>query len=302
MRSAEQMIGAAALEHSCRRVYDHAVLTLRIDRRATDICAKRLNRAKLRMLKTRSAIYLQFVAVVSTLVLLSVLARFFPIVDLIAAAQQRMMQWGAAGAICYPLLFAVCNVLLLPGGILCVGAGFFFGLWWGFVIVFTGNAVGAAGAFAFSRWLAGGWLRQRFALSPRLQVLEPAVEREGWKIIFLSQLHPLFPASLLNYFYGLTRIPFRTYMLWVSIGRAPGLFLYVYLGTLGQFGINLARGKSHPRMVEYWVWGGAFVVSALLIIVASRIAMRAIQKAQETVRAAESRQAREMPSARLRVS
>lgn len=236
------------------------------------------------MFKTRSAAYLQFAAIGGILVSLFVLSRFFPIVDFIAAAQQRMMQWGTSGGLAYPFLFAVCNILLLPGGILCVGAGFFFGLWWGFTIVLVGNAIAAAISFALSRWLAARWFRRKFAENPILRALEPAVEQEGWKIIFLSQLHPLFPASLLNYLYGLTRIPFYTYMLWVSIGRAPGLFLYVYLGTLGQFGMNLVRGKSHPRVVEYWTWGGAFVISAVLVALVSRIAWQAVQKAQVDAR------------------
>jgi uncharacterized membrane protein YdjX (TVP38/TMEM64 family) len=142
--------------------------------------------------------------------------------------------------------------------------------------------------------VGGNWFRKKFARNPTFRVLEPAVEREGWKIIFLSQLHPLFPASLLNYFYGLTRIPFRTYMFWVSVGRAPGLFLYVYLGTLGQFGINLVRGKSHPRVVEYWLWGGAFTISVLLVAVVSRIALRAIQKAEEKPNSPGKAEARSM--------
>lgn len=245
------------------------------------------------MRNMRSAIYLQLVASVGILVFVSVLAWFFPIVDLIAQAQQRVLQWGVWGAVSYPLLFALCNLLLLPGGILCVGAGFFFGLWWGFLIVFVGNVLSAAASFVCSRIVAGDWFRRRLARNPTLRVLEPAVEREGWKIIFLSQLHPLFPASLLNYFYGLTRIPFRTYMLWTSIGRAPGLFLYVYLGTLGQFGINVVRGRTHPRIVEYWVWGGAFVVSALLLAVISRIAVEAIRRAEHPPR---SRKIQDAPS------
>jgi len=229
------------------------------------------------MVKTRRAIHFQLGGFAAAIGLLLLLSRFFPIVDLVESVQQRVVHWGVGGAISYPFLFAGCNVLLLPGGILCVGAGLFFGLWWGFFIVFTGNAIGAAISFALSRWLADRWFRQKFSQNATFRALEPAVEREGWKIILLSQLHPLFPTSLLNYLYGLTRISFLSYMFWASVGRAPGLFLYVYLGTLGQFGVNLARGKSHPRVVEYWIWGGAFILTALLLFVLSRIAFRAMQ-------------------------
>ena len=232
------------------------------------------------MSKTRRAFYLQVGGFTVGAALLLFLSRFFPIVDLIETAQQRMAQWGTAGAICYPLLFALCNVLLLPGGILCVGAGFFFGLWWGFALVFVGNAISAAVSFALSRWVAGHRLKKKISHDPRLRGLESAVERDGWKIIVLSQLHPLFPTSLFNYVYGLTRIRFHVYMFWVSVGRVPGLFLYVYLGTLGQFGMNMVRGKSHPRVVEYWIWGGAFIVMGLLLLVLGRIASRAMAAAE----------------------
>lgn len=208
-----------------------------------------------------------------------VLSRFLPIVSFIETSQRRVMSWGAWGAVCYPLLFAACNILLLPGGILAVGGGFFFGLWWGFLIVLVGNLVATAISFALSRWIARRWFQQKFSSNRTLRALAPAVERESWKIILLSQLHPLFPTSLLNYFYGITRIPFGSYMLWASIGRAPGLFLYVYVGTLGQFAVRIMRGKTYPRMVEYWIWGGAFVTTLLLLILLGRIAYRAIQTA-----------------------
>jgi uncharacterized membrane protein YdjX (TVP38/TMEM64 family) len=234
------------------------------------------------MLKIRRAIYWQFGGLVIAVVLISALSRFFPVVDFVDAAQTRVMGWGTWGAICYPLLFAACNILLLPGGVLAVGGGFFFGLWWGFLIVFAGNLLGAAISFAMSRWVARRWFRRRLSQNATLRALEPALQRESWKIILLSQLHPLFPTSLLNYLYGLTRIRFVTYMLWASIGRMPGLFLYAYIGTLGQFGLKMMRGKSHPRVVEYWTWGGAFLTTALLLLVLGRIASRAVQTAQTT--------------------
>src|SRR5437763_1688996 len=208
------------------------------------------------MLQIRRAIRVQLAGLLITGVALFIASRFFPIIDLIADLQQRVMRLGAWSAFCYPLLYASCNVLLLPGGVLSIGGGFFFGLWWGFAIVLIGNVSGAALSFFISRWIGRRWFLSKLLGNPTFGALEPAVEREGWKIILLSQLHPLFPTSLLNYLYGLTRIRFRTCMLWVAIGQAPGLFLCSYLGSLGQLGLSLARGRSHPRAIEYWIWLG----------------------------------------------
>src|SRR5437660_4830988 len=230
------------------------------------------------MLEARRAVYLQVATFVIVIVALLLLSRYFPVVDVVAALQRRVSGLGVWSAVRYPLLFAGCNILLLPGGILSVGAGFFFGLWWGFFIVLLGNSIGAAVSFALSHWFGGRYLSPKFSRSPMLQVLEKAVARDAWKIIFLYQLHPLFPTSLLNYLFGLTRIRFWPYMLWTAAGRAPGLFLDTYFGTLGQLGLNLARGRSHPRIVEYWTWGGAFAITVLLFILLTRMALSALRE------------------------
>src|SRR3954468_12592903 len=181
------------------------------------------------MLGNRRGTYLQLAILLLVIVGLLLISHFFPIVALLGILQQRVIGLGDWAGIFYPLLFAGCNVLLLPGGVLCVGAGFFFGLWWGFFLVLVGNAIGAAISFALSRSRGLQLMRRRTSTNRTLRLLEEAVERDAWKIIFLSQLHPLFPTSLLNYLYGLTRIRFGVYMLWTTIGRAPGLFLYTYL-------------------------------------------------------------------------
>src|SRR5437773_6600981 len=236
------------------------------------------------MLSVRRVISWQAAALVCAIALAVGLSRFFPVVSFIEALQTRVMSWGAWAGICYPLLFAACNILLLPGGILAVGGGFFFGLWWGFLVVLAGNIVATAISFALSRFVARRWFKRTLSRNATLRSLGPAVERESWKIILLSQLHPLFPTSLLNYFYGVTRIRFSTYMLWASIGRLPGIFLYAYVGTLGQFAVRIMRGKSYPRMIEYWIWGGAFITTALLLVVLGRVAYRAIQTSQASAR------------------
>src|SRR4051794_9034036 len=169
------------------------------------------------MLKTRRAMYFELAMLGVVIGAFIALSRYFPIVRLVGELQLRVAGMGDWGAIWYPLLFAGCNILLLPGGILSVGGGFFFGLWWGFALVLLGNSIGAAIAFALSHWLGRRYLNKRISTSPMLQVLDKAVARDAWKIIFLSQLHPLFPTSLLNYLFGLTRIRFWPYMLWTAV-------------------------------------------------------------------------------------
>ena len=256
-----------------RAVYTHPLTFAQTVRRAHT----------LRVVTVRRVIFWQGAAVVGAIALAVTLSRFFPIVSFVEALQERVMSWGAWAGICYPLLFAACNILLLPGGVLAVGGGFFFGLWWGFLIVFAGNIVSTAISFSLSRFVARRWFQRKLSANPTLRALGPAVERESWKIILLSQLHPLFPTSLLNYFYGLTRIRFSTYMLWGSIGRMPGLFFYAYMGTLGQLAVRIMRGKSYPRTLEYWIWGGAFITTVLLLVVLGRVARRAIQTPLERV-------------------
>jgi uncharacterized membrane protein YdjX (TVP38/TMEM64 family) len=237
------------------------------------------------VVQVRRALIIQVTGLLIVSLGIFVLSRFVPLADILAQVQERVMGWGAWSAICYPLLYACCNVLLLPGGFLSLGGGFFFGLWWGFLIILVGNVGGAAISFFLSRWIGRKWLRRRLMKNATLEALEPAVEREGWKIILLSQLHPLFPTSLMNYLYGLTTIRFRTCMLWVAIGQAPGLFLYAYLGTLGQLGLNLVRGKSHPQFIEYLIWGGGLATSILVLVLLGRIALRLLQEAEEAARA-----------------
>src|SRR5256884_6552786 len=125
------------------------------------------------MLKVSRAICWQVGALVIAIALAILLSRFLPIVSFIEASQQRVMSWGAWGAICYPLLFALCNILLLPGGVLAVGGGFFFGLWRGFFIVFVGNVVATGVSFALSRWVATRWFRRKFSRDTALRALEP---------------------------------------------------------------------------------------------------------------------------------
>ena len=103
------------------------------------VCTECPGRAHSGMLESRRAIYFQLTGLAVVIIGIALLSHFFPVITFIAELQRRVTGMGKSGAVVYPLLFAACNVLLLPGGILSIGAGFFFGLWWGFFIVLLGQ-------------------------------------------------------------------------------------------------------------------------------------------------------------------
>jgi uncharacterized membrane protein YdjX (TVP38/TMEM64 family) len=226
------------------------------------------------MSQIKRALLLQLFGLVALVIGVAWLAHHFPVADYLTRAQQKIGAMQFWGGVLYPLLYATCNVLLLPGGILAIGSGLFFGLWWGFFLNLAGNVTGAAVAFLISRKLGRAWVEKRFFRHRKWVVLDAAIARDGWKIIFLSQVHPLFPSSLLNYLYGITRIRFGTCMLWIALGQTPGLFLYAYLGTLTQLGLRLVRGQTHPHPIEYVIWIGGLIVTLAATTALARIALR----------------------------
>ncbi len=203
-----------------------------------------------------------------------VLSAHFPLLDWLANARSTIEGLGVWSGLVYPFACAACNLLLLPGGVLSVGGGFFFGLWWGFLLVLCGNLLGAMAAFLLARRLGRQRLERLLRNNRRLHLLDRAIARHGWKIVLLSQLNPLAPSSLLNYFYGLTRVDVKSCLLWVALGQAPGLFFYVFLGTIGQFGIEMARGHRPPFAQRGWIWLAGFTVTIVTTFLLGRLARR----------------------------
>src|SRR5205809_6306651 len=115
------------------------------------------------MFEIRRAIYWQLAGLAIAVALVSMVSGFFPVVDFVEALQERVMRWGALSVNCYPLLFAVCKILLLPGGVLAVGDTFFFGLRCGFLVVYAGNIIAAALSFALKQSVSSHWLRPKLS-------------------------------------------------------------------------------------------------------------------------------------------
>ena len=72
------------------------------------------------MTKTNRAILTHFSVLLFVAVLILTLARFFPIAERIADLQRSLAKMPAVAPLLHSLLLALCNVLLLPGGIVSI--------------------------------------------------------------------------------------------------------------------------------------------------------------------------------------
>jgi uncharacterized membrane protein YdjX (TVP38/TMEM64 family) len=112
----------------------------------------------------RSAAKATFVQVAVALLLVAALvwlAQSAPFLGAVETTENVVHRWGALGVAIYPILVAAATVLFLPGGVLSLGGGFFFGLWWGTLLVLVGNLLGAAAAFWIGQRLGRRFVREK---------------------------------------------------------------------------------------------------------------------------------------------
>ena len=205
--------------------------------------------------------------------------RTLPLADWLAVFNEWVQGLGTVGLLVFALTYAVATVLALPGSLLTLAGGAAFGLLPGFGAVLVGASVGAALSFLVSRHLARGRVEEWIQSKPRFSAVDRAVAKEGWKIVFLTRLSPIFPFNVQNYAYGLTRISFWHYALASAIGIIPGTFLYVYLGSVGRSGLEAAAGGGEVETLRLVLQIVGLAATAAVTVYITRIATKALKEA-----------------------
>jgi uncharacterized membrane protein YdjX (TVP38/TMEM64 family) len=139
------------------------------------------------MSKLKRAFYLQLIALILAAGLLAWITWHFPVVEYITRAQRTIGRMEVWGGVLYPLLYAACNICLLPGGIIAMGSGLFFGLWWGFLLNLLGNVGAAAVSFSISRALGRQWVERRFFRHRKWAALDELIARREGRLSFSAR-------------------------------------------------------------------------------------------------------------------
>jgi len=221
----------------------------------------------------------RLIALTVIVIALFLAMKFLPVQHWLRSFNDWVGQMGLAGIFIFIAVYAAATVLLAPGVILTIGAGFAFGLWKGFLAVSAGATLGASLAFLVARFVARDKIEAMARRNTKFQRIDNAIGKQGAKLVFLLRLSPVIPFNLSNYFYGLTAVKFWPYVLASWIGMMPGTFLYVYIGTAGKAAVAAAGGEGVKHGWQYWTFMSIGLVATIVVTIwVTKIARDALKK------------------------
>ncbi|MFB3141567.1 MAG: TVP38/TMEM64 family protein [Acidobacteriota bacterium] len=203
---------------------------------------------------------------------------FLDVQELFQVALAWISDLGPWGPVFFIVFYILATVLFLPGLIPTMAAGVLFGVIRGTLLVSISSISGATLAFLIGRYLAREWVAAMIRGNQKFEAIDAAVAEEGWKIVGLTRLSPVFPFNLLNYAFGLTQVSLKDYFLASWIGMLPGTVMYVYIGSLAGNLASLGSGERSRTPAEWALYGVGLMATVVLTLYLTRIAQRALKR------------------------
>jgi uncharacterized membrane protein YdjX (TVP38/TMEM64 family) len=176
----------------------------------------------------------------------------------------RLRDWiggfGVAAPLVFIAIYVVATVAFLPGTPLSLLAGLVFGPVFGTLWAVIGATIGATLAFLVGRYAARGLVEGWTSNNERLKKLDEGVERQGWRMLLITRLVPLFPFNLQNYAYGLTKIGLGTYVLLTAVCIVPGAAVFTFAGG------SLASARQDPTKTFVYLGVAAVLFVAVSLV------------------------------------
>ena len=175
---------------------------------------------------------------------------------------------GAIGYALFVCAYVAAGVLLIPEWIFSVAAGILFGIGLGFTIAWACAMAAALLAFLIARTVLRERVEKRVKKNRWLHAVNHALPKEGWKVVALARLSPLVPFGLQNYFFGLTKVHLRDYLVATAVAIAPGTLVAAFLGATGR---ALLGGTS---ALNWGLFAAGLAASVVLSVFLGRLAKR----------------------------
>ncbi|OGH58465.1 MAG: hypothetical protein A3G34_08330 [Candidatus Lindowbacteria bacterium RIFCSPLOWO2_12_FULL_62_27] len=169
-------------------------------------------------------------------------------------------------------------MVAFPGTVLSLAAGFLFGVWKGYLCVAAGSVAGASAAFWIGRTVGRDWVRRKVESYPRFSAVDRAVAQNGFKMVLLTRLSPVFPFNLQNFAYGITGVRFRDYVLASWIGMIPGTVMIVYVGSAMKSLAEVLTGTVQAGPGQNILFVVGLLATVAVTVFATRVAKKALNE------------------------
>ncbi|MCG8642239.1 MAG: TVP38/TMEM64 family protein, partial [Desulfobacterales bacterium] len=201
------------------------------------------------------------IAIVAVIFLLKTFGVFeYMSIDNLKNLNTWIKGFGIMGPVIYILLYIACCLFFLPGIPITLVGGLVFGPIWGTIYVSLGSTLGASLAFLIARYAARGMVEGWVAKNAQFKKIDEGVQKQGWRMLMITRLVPIFPFNLQNFAYGLTKIKFSTFVLVSWICMIPGTIAFVFAGgsVLG------GEGDIKKTMLYLGIAAVFFVIMSLV--------------------------------------
>lgn len=173
---------------------------------------------------------------------------------------------GAWAPVVFILIWIAACVIMLPGLPIAIAGGLVFGAVWGTVWSTVGANLGACLAFLIGRYAArdmvSGWVDRNKALKK----IDAGVRQQGWRMLMITRLVPVFPFNIQNYVYGLTNISFGTYALVSLVCMVPGTIAFNFAaGSAREVILSGGQPDAVKKTMMYLAIAAVFFVLLSLI-------------------------------------
>jgi uncharacterized membrane protein YdjX (TVP38/TMEM64 family) len=209
------------------------------------------------------------ILLIALIITIFILAMVFGAGEKLGALRGWIHSLGVLGPAVFVGLYTLGVVTGLPGSALTVAAGGLFGSLLGVILVSFASTIGASFSFLIARYFAreaiANWLSRR----EKFQRLDRMTEAHGAMIVAITRLIPIFPFNFLNYGFGLTKIPFWTYLFWSWLCMLPGTVLYVV-------GVDAVIQFFIQRKVP-WILVGVITGVGVLLVILIKLARSKIK-------------------------
>lgn len=186
-------------------------------------------------------------------------AQYFTLDGMVALIKQ-IEGYGILVPIVYVFMYWISCIFFLPGLPITLIGGLIFGPVKGTLLISFASTTGATLSFLVARTIGRGYIEKKFSNSATFKKIDQGVKDNGWRMLMITRLIPLFPFNVQNYIYGLTDIKLSTYMLVSWLCMLPGTIAYAVLA-----GSIVSGDGNFGKMFLYLGLGAVLIVGLSFI-------------------------------------